>query len=143
MAVNCFYDLPINNKRKKMIFTHRTALNCKEIEARIEEDTKVFGLMMKKHFPFSKNLPNNGFEIKEHASVFELCKPSTAAELLNTQPELNVLMPCRISVFEKDGVSYVSTPDLNVQLEILHCEAELKKEIIDLYEKIIAMIKGW
>jgi uncharacterized protein (DUF302 family) len=126
-----------------VIFTHRTTLSCKEIETCIEEDAKAFGLMMKKHYPFSKNLPNNGFDIKEHASVFELCKPSTAAELLNTQPELNILMPCRISVFEKDGISYVSTPDLKMQLEVLDCEVELKKEIIDLYDKIIIMIKEW
>lgn len=126
-----------------MIFTHKTTFNCKEIETRIEEDAKVFGLIMKKHYPFSANLPKNGFDIKEHASVFELCKTSTAAKLLNTQPELNVLMPCRLSVFEKDGISYVSTPDLKMQLKILHCEAELKKEIIDLYDKIILMIKGW
>lgn len=126
-----------------MIFTHRTTLSCQAIETRIEEDAKAFGLMMKKHYPFSKNLPDNGFEIKEHASVFELCNPSTAAELLNTQPELNILMPCRISVFEKDGVSYVSTPDLKMQLEILDCEDELKEEIIDLYDKMIIMIKRW
>jgi uncharacterized protein (DUF302 family) len=126
-----------------VIFTYRTTLSCKEIETRIEEDAKVFGLMMKKHYPFSKNLPDNGFDIKEYASVFELCKPSTAAELLNTQPELNILMPCRISVFEKDGISYVSTPDLKMQLEVLDCEAGLKEEILDLYDKIITMIKGW
>ncbi len=126
-----------------MIFTNRTVLTCEEIEACIEEDAKEFGLMMKKHYPFSKNLPANGFEIKEYASVFELCKPSVAADLLNTQPELNVLMPCRISVFEKDGVSYVSTPDLKMQLEILDCDDKLKEEILDLYHQMITMIKGW
>jgi len=126
-----------------VIFTYRTTLSCQEIETRIEEDAKAFGLMMKKHYPFSKNLPTNGFDIKEHASVFELCKPSTAAKLLNTQPELNILMPCRISVFEKDGVSYVSTPDLKMQLEVLDCEVELQIEIMDLYNKMIIMIKEW
>jgi len=126
-----------------MIFTNRTVLNCEEIELRVEEDAKKFGLMIKKHYPFSKNLPDNGFEIKEHASVFELCKPSIAADLLNTQPELNILMPCRISVFEKEGVSYVSTPDLKMQLEVLGCKTELKDEILDLYNNITTMLKGW
>ena len=126
-----------------MIFTHRTTLSCKEIEATIEEDAKLFGLIMKKHYPFSKNLPDNGFDIKEYASVFELCKPSTAANLLNTQPELNILMPCRISVYEKNGISHVSTPDLKMQLEVLDCDVVLKKEIMELYDKMIIMIKGW
>lgn len=126
-----------------MIFVYQTKLYCSEIENRIEEDAKHFGLMMKKHFPFSKNLPENGFKIKEHASVFELCKASVAANLLNTQPELNVLMPCRISVYQKEGQCYVSTPDLSIQLKTLNCNESLKIEILDLYENIITMIKKW
>ncbi len=126
-----------------MIFTHKTKLNCSQVEERIEEDAKSFGLMMKKHFPFSKNLPETGFEIKEHASVFELCKPSVAADLLNTHPELNVLLPCRISVYEKDGVCFASTPDVKFALGQVECDEALKKDIFNLYDNIITMIKGW
>lgn len=126
-----------------MIFTSQTKLSCIEIEKRIEEDAKAFGLMLKKHFPFSKNLPESGFEIREHVSVFELCKAPIAAKLLNTHPQLSSLLPCRISVYEKEGEPYVSTPDLNLLFGILECEEELKKEILGLYEKIILMIKGW
>lgn len=126
-----------------MIYTHRTRLTCDEIASRIEEDAKQFGLMMKKHYPFSESLPASGFEINEYSSVFELCKPSIAAKVLNTQPELNVFMPCRISVFEKDGISYVSTPNLEVQLEILGYTIKLKDEMLALYSQIITMIKGW
>lgn len=126
-----------------MILTHKAKLSCEAIEARIEEDAKAFGLMMKKHYPFSKNLPENGFKINEYASVFELCKPSIAANLLNTQPELNVLMPCRISVYQKEGISYVSTPDLEMQLQMLGCEESLKTEIMGLYNDIVSMIKSW
>jgi len=126
-----------------VIFTHQTKLTCKEVEKKIEEDAKEIGLMLKKHFPFSLNLPEAGFEINEHVSVFEFCKPSLAANVLNTQPELNVLMPCRISVFENDGISFVSTPDMSFALKIIGCSDELKKEISDLYENITKMIKGW
>ncbi len=126
-----------------MIFTHQTKLTCSQVEERIEEEAKAFGLMMKKHFPFSQNLPEAGFDIKEHASVFELCKPSVAACLLNTHPELNVLMPCRISVYEKDGKCYASTPDIKYALGQIECQEELKKDIFNLYDNIITMIKGW
>lgn len=126
-----------------MIFTHKTRLSCDEIESRIEGDAKQFGLMMKTHYPLSEHLPANGFEVNEHSSVFELCKPSVAAKVLNTQPELNILMPCRISVFEKDGISYVSTPNLEELLKALDYEIKLQDEILDLYGQIRAMIKGW
>ena len=126
-----------------MIFIHKAKFDCKLIEKRIEEDAKEINLMLKHTFPFSQNLPQNGFEIKEYASVFELCRGSVAQNLLNTQPELNILMPCRISVYEKDGVSFVSTPDLTVQLEILNCNEELKRDILDLYTDIKSMIEKW
>ena len=93
-----------------MISTYATKLSCEEIEKRIEDDAKLFGLMMKKHFPFSKNLPESGFQINEHVSVFELCKAPIAAKLLNTHPELNVLLPCRISVYEKGGIIKFHNP---------------------------------
>ena len=126
-----------------MIFTHKSKLDCKSIEERIEQDAKEINLMLKHTFPFSQNLPKNGFDINEYASVFELCRAGVAQKLLNTQPELNVLMPCRISVYEKDGVSYVSTPDLTVQLEMLECNEELKKDILGLYNDMKSMIEKW
>ena len=126
-----------------MIFTHETKLSSEEIENRIEHEAKAFGLMMKKHFPFSKNLPEGGFEIKEHASVFELCKPPVAACLLNMHPELCAFMPCRICVYEKEGKTYASTPDLNFSFENIICDETLKKDIFNLYDNIITMIKGW
>ena len=52
-------------------------------------------------------------------------------------------MPCRISLYEKNGESFVSTPDLTVQLEILSCEDNLKEEILGLYEDIKQMITKW
>ena len=126
-----------------MIFIHKTKLDCKSIEKKIEQDAKEINLALKHTFPFSQNLPQNGFEIKEYASVFELCRASVAQNLLNSQPELNILMPCRISVYEKDGISYVSTPNLTVQLELLNCNEDLKKDILSLYEDIIKMIQKW
>jgi len=127
-----------------LVFTHKAASTFDEIEQRVEADAKEIGLGLKKVYPFSKNLPEQqGFEINEAASVYELCMPSLAAELLNTQPELNVLMPCGISLFEKEGEVFVSTPNLAVQLEALGCKDELKSNILELYTKMVEMIKHW
>jgi len=126
-----------------MIFTHKTSSNFTQIENRIEEDAKKIGLMLKKHYPFSINLPEMGFKVKENSSVFEFCNGKLAANLLNTYPEFNILMPCRISIYEKSGECFVSTPDLNVQLEMIGCKDELKEEILALYENMKTMIKGF
>ncbi|WP_197919113.1 DUF302 domain-containing protein [Thiosulfatihalobacter marinus] len=127
-----------------LVFTHTAAGTFDEIEARVEADGEAIGLELKKHYPFSKNLPaQKGLEIKEDASVFELCNAPLAAELLNTQPELNVLMPCRISIYAKDGEVFVTIPNLETQLAALGAEGELKANILDLYAKMVEMIKAW
>ncbi len=126
-----------------MFFIHKPKLDCKSIANKIENDAKKINLTLKHIFPFSQNLPQNGFDIKEYASVFELCRGNVAQNLLNTQPELNVLMPCRISLYKKNGISYVSTPDLTVHLEMLECEKELKKDILELFRDIKSMIEKW
>jgi len=131
-------------KAGDLVFTHKAASSFDEIEARIETDAEAIGLELKKHYPFSKNLPaQKGLEIKEDASVFELCNAPLAAELLNTQPELNVLMPCRISIYAKEGEVFVTIPNLETQLEALGAEGELKANILDLYAKMVEMIKAW
>ena len=127
----------------QLIYTHRSRTSALEIEKRIEGDAKVFGLMLKKHFPFSQNLPKSGFEIKEYASVFELCKGAIAAKLLNTQPELNILMPCRISIYQKEKEVFIATPNLEVQLDMFECDESLKKDILELYHDIVTMINKY
>lgn len=133
-----------DNTKPDLVFTHSAANSFANIEKRVEEDAKKIGLGLKKIYPFSVNLPEQqGFDINEAASVYELCMPSLAADLLNSQPELNVLMPCRISLYEKNAEVFVSTPNLVVQLDALGCEEPLKGQILDLYGKMIEMIKGW
>jgi len=131
-------------KTNDLVFTHKATSSFDEIEARVEDDGKKIGLGLKHVYPFSKNLPEQqGFAINEAASVYELCKAPLAAELLNTQPELNVLMPCRISIYEKKGEVFVTIPNLETQLEALGAEGQLKTDILDLYAKMVAMIKAW
>jgi len=131
-------------KAGDLVFTHKAASNFDEIEARVVADAEAIGLELKKHYPFSKNLPEQkGLEIKEDASVYELCNAPLAAELLNTQPELNVLMPCRISIYVKDSDVFVTIPNLKTQLDALGAEGELKDNILALYEKMIRMIEAW
>lgn len=131
-------------KSGDLVFTHKATSSFDEIEARVETDAVALGLELKKHYPFSKNLPaQKGLEIKEDASVYELCNATLAAELLNTQPELNVLMPCRISIYAKDGDVFVTIPNLETQLAALGADGELKEHILDLYRKMIAMIEAW
>ena len=126
-----------------MFFVHEATLSPKEIENKIENDAKQFQLIMKKHFPFSVNLPEAGVAINAYASVFELCNISLAGDVLNQHPELSILMPCRISVYEKESKTFVSTANLETHLKDSNYEEPLQQEMLGLYRNIKAMIQNW
>ena len=48
-------------------------------------------------------LRSKGIEFKDECKVFEVCSPSQAAKVLGIDMQLNMALPCRISVWHKDG----------------------------------------
>jgi len=60
-------------------------------------------------YDLQATLKGKGFDVKP-VSVFSLCKPQHAYEVLKSNEErlVSALMPCRVAVYEKDGKTYVS-----------------------------------
>ncbi|MGH8122991.1 MAG: DUF302 domain-containing protein [Rudaea sp.] len=48
-------------------------------------------------------LRGKGVEFKDECKVFEVCSPSQAAKVLDIDMQLNMALPCRISVWHKGG----------------------------------------
>ncbi len=60
--------------------------------------------------------------------VFEVCRPNLAVQILgnNEIREVSVMMPCRLSVFEKEnGNVYISRMSLNPMLSMFPQEASV------------------
>jgi uncharacterized protein (DUF302 family) len=52
-------------------------------------------------------LKKKGIEFPNGCKVLEICNPQQAAKVLNEDMDLNFLLPCRISVYEKDGKTHI------------------------------------
>jgi len=48
-------------------------------------------------------LRSKGLPFEEECKVFEVCNPSQAARVLDTDMRLNMALPCRISVYTEKG----------------------------------------
>ncbi len=48
-------------------------------------------------------LRSKGFDFEHECKVFEVCSPSQAAKVMAIDMEMNMALPCRISVWRKDG----------------------------------------
>ena len=48
-------------------------------------------------------LRSKGVAFDEQCKIFEICNPMQAAKVLSTDMRLNMVLPCRISVFTEGG----------------------------------------
>jgi len=54
-----------------------------------------------------KTLRSKGVDFKEECRVFEVCNPQQAAKILSIDMQLNMALPCRISVYTENGVTHL------------------------------------
>jgi uncharacterized protein (DUF302 family) len=52
-------------------------------------------------------LRNKGINFADQCKVFEVCSPQQAAKVLDIDMQLNMALPCRISVYSKDGKTHI------------------------------------
>lgn len=48
-------------------------------------------------------LRSKGIEFEDECKVFEVCSPAQAAQVMAIDMDMNMALPCRISVWRKDG----------------------------------------
>lgn len=54
-----------------------------------------------------QTLRSKGFDFAEQCQVFEVCSPAQAAKVLAVDIQLNMALPCRISVFTENGITKI------------------------------------
>jgi len=108
---------------------------------------KIIGIATQKQWQnpalhdMQQTLANNGREVRP-VQVIELCKTEFSGQILDKNDEriVSVLMPCRISVYEKnDGKTYISLFDVKAMTtqmpaamaKVLQCAADEMIRIVN------------
>ncbi|MBE0492766.1 MAG: DUF302 domain-containing protein [Thiomicrospira sp.] len=74
-----------------------------------------------------QTLRTKGFDFKGQCRVFEVCNPGQASKVLAVDMNLNMALPCRISVFTEQGVTKIGMIRPEPMLAMLSDNAELVK----------------
>lgn len=56
-----------------------------------------------------QTMNNKGVDFSPECRVLEVCNPHKAAAVLAADMDLNMLLPCRVSVYEKNGSTLIGT----------------------------------
>lgn len=122
---------------------HYTVQSDKSLEdamTAIEENLQAikFGVLWQTNI--TENLHNKGLKkIQDSYNVMEVCSPFEAEKVLSQNPEAHYFLPCKITVFEKDGKTHIGLPRPTVLMEPLN-DPELIKIVKNIEENLIEVL---
>jgi uncharacterized protein (DUF302 family) len=93
-----------------MNFTH-TVKTEKSIDNAITDLTKnlkEIGFGVLETIDFKKILTEKGLEFADNYKLMEVCNPHLAKQVLESNPDLGLLLPCTIAVYQKDEENFIS-----------------------------------
>ncbi|AFS80361.1 hypothetical protein NKOR_02305 [Candidatus Nitrosopumilus koreensis AR1] len=83
---------------------------------------------------FKEIFAKKGVDYPHQYKLLEVCNPQAAKKALDSDPNIGLLLPCTIAVFEKDGENHISlarptellSVASNKELELMGKEIETK-----------------
>ncbi len=82
-------------------------------------------------------LNSKGVPFEHQCQVLEVCNPHQAARVLKDDMEMNMALPCRVSVYEKDGKNYIGMISPKAMLSQLS-NSEALNEVAEEVEAVIS-----
>jgi len=128
-----------------MSFTHtvKTQKTIDGIIIEITKELKEIGFGVLEILDFKKILLDKGLEFSNNYKLMEVCHPNLAKQVLESSPDLGLLLPCTIAVYQKNNENYISLAK-PTSLLAMASEKNLQfsgEEIEDNLIKIIEKVK--
>jgi uncharacterized protein (DUF302 family) len=86
-----------------MIYTRQTAKSVDRATQDLEAAVSANGFGLLHAYDFRQILAGKGFSLPAECRVFEVCNPRQASEVLAVDMALNMVLPCRVSIYEANG----------------------------------------
>jgi uncharacterized protein (DUF302 family) len=126
-----------------MAFNH-TVKTQKNIDIVIAEITSKlseikFGVLGT--LDFKEIFAKKGVDYPHEYKLLEICNPQAAKQALESDPNIGLLLPCTIAVYEKDGENYISLAKPTVLLAV-SSNIELEEMGKDIESKLVDVIEN-
>ena len=89
----------------KTILTSRKSVD--QAATDFEEAVSRNGFGVLHVYNLKETLENKGFPQKEEIRVYEICNPGHANNVLDIDMEMNMALPCRVSIYSQGGQTRV------------------------------------
>ena len=89
-------------------FTVKTQKSIDDAVTNLTENLKEIGFGVLETLDFKKILSEKGLEFSDDYRLMEVCNPNLAKQVLEANPDLGLLLPCTIAVYQKDDENFIS-----------------------------------
>jgi uncharacterized protein (DUF302 family) len=109
----------------------------------LQEAVKTYGFGILHTYNLKETLKSKGIDLPNECHILEICNPKQAAAVLAEDMELNMALPCRISVWENTGGKIkIGMIPPKAMLESLSDSPTLKEIASEVEEKMKAIIQS-
>ena len=124
-----------------MIYQKQSRKTVEQAAQDLATSISAHGFGLLHSYDFRQILGSKGFQLDNECRVLEVCNPKQASEVLAMNMALNLVLPCRISVYQDGGATIIAmvppsdllvlvSDDPRVRSAALEVETSMR-EIID------------
>lgn len=110
-----------------MLYIKQTQKSVDQAFQDLEASIARHGFGLLHHYDFKQTLKVKGFELPNECRVLEVCNPKQACEVLHMDMAINLALPCRISIYEEKGKTFIGMVPPSVLLGLISSSSELKE----------------
>jgi len=123
-----------------MYYIVDTDKTFEDASAALEAEVKQLGFGVLHIHDLGKTLRSKGVAFAEECRVFEVCNPGQAAKVLAVDMQLNMALPCRISVYTEKGITRIGLIRPTQMLSALSSDPALNEIAKEVEAKTMQMI---
>jgi len=121
-----------------------TVKTLKTINQAVEDITaslKEVGFGVLGTLNFKDILQKKGLDYKDEYRLLEVCNPSAAKQALDSNPEIGLLLPCTIAIYQKNNENFISLAKPTALLANIHDNQldklgeEMERELVQSMQK--------
>lgn len=95
-------------KPSSFSYTVKTTKTINQAVEDITSSLKEVGFGVLGTLDFKELLKKKGVDLKDEYRLLEVCNPSAAKQALESNPEVGLLLPCPIAVYQNNNENFIS-----------------------------------
>ncbi|MDZ5784340.1 DUF302 domain-containing protein [Marinococcus luteus] len=100
---------------------HYTVTTSKSVHTAVEDleaNLKDIGFGVLWNFDLQSKLQEKSIDFPDQHRVLEVCNPKEAEQVLNKNKLVGNFLPCKVTVYEDSGSTYISMPRPSVLMQL-------------------------